>query len=114
MSETKYTEIFKLKEMLEQAEIPFVYTDRSFSLNTPFFDGTMKIAHYHIEYPEGVPTDKRICSVIQGFGSYGSQANLLQIMGLLTPEEKQDNSVCGWLTAEEVFERIKKHYESQS
>lgn len=111
MSETKYTEIFRLKEMLEQAEIPFVYTDRSYQFDIPLFDGTTKFTHYHIEYPEGMPTDKRVCSVIQGYGSYGGQANLLEIMGLLTPEEEQDDSVCGWLTAEEVFERIKKHYE---
>jgi hypothetical protein len=113
MTETKYTEIFRLKEMLEQAEIPFVYTDRSFPFTTPLCDGTTKFAHYHIEYPEGMPTDKRVCSVIQGYGSYGGQANLLEIMGLLTPKEEQENSVCGFLTAEEVFERIKHHYETE-
>ena len=114
MTETKYTEIFRLKEMLEQAEIPFVYTDRSYPLEIPLFDDRKQYTHYHIEYPEGMPTDKRVCSVIQGCGSYGGQANLLEIMGLLTSEEKADDRVCGWLTAEEVFERIKKHYESQS
>lgn len=113
MTETKYTEIFRFKEMLEQAEIPFVYTDRSYPLAIPLFDGKKQYTHYHIEYPEGVPTDKRVCSVIQGYGSYGGQANLLEIMGLLTPEEEQESSVCGFLTAEEVFERIKKHYENE-
>ena len=29
----------------------------------------------------------------------------------MTPEEIESDSVCGWLTAENVFERIKKHYE---
>lgn len=32
-------------------------------------------------------------------------------MGLLTPEEAEQDSVCGWLTADNVFERIKKHWE---
>ena len=71
MNETKYTEIFRLKEMLEQAEIPFVYTDRGYQFDIPLFDGTTKFTHYHIEYPEGMPTDKRVCSVIQGYRSYG-------------------------------------------
>ena len=28
----------------------------------------------------------------------------------LTPEEREDDSVKGYLTAEDVFERIKNHY----
>lgn len=105
MNETNYTEIFRLKEMLEQANIPFVFTDNGFDCQT------FRYYHYHIEYPEGVPTDKRVCSVIQGYGSFGGQHNLLEIMGLLSPEEEQDDIICGWLTAENVFERIRKHYE---
>lgn len=32
-------------------------------------------------------------------------------MGLLTDEESKYDSVVGGLSAQEVFERIKKHYE---
>ena len=32
-------------------------------------------------------------------------------MGLLTDEESERDSVVGWLSAKNVFERIKKHYE---
>lgn len=89
MTETKYTEIFRLKEMLEQAEIPFVYTDRSFPFTTPLCDGTTKFAHYHIEYPEGMPTDKRICSVVQGYGTYGGRTICLKLWDCSLPKKNK-------------------------
>lgn len=93
-----YTEIFRLKTMLEKAKIPFDFTDR----------GSCDWAHYHIEVPK--MGERRIVSVIQGSRSYGGDENLLEIMGLLTEEERKDDSVCGHLTAEDVFERIKIAY----
>ena len=102
----KYTEIFKLKRMLEDAEIPFVFADESYDLDDGF-----KFEKYHIEYPCSYKENQDlVCSVIQGWGTYGAEQDLLEIMGLLTDEEKED-CVCGWLTAEDVFERIKTHYE---
>ena len=90
----KYKEIFRLKEMLEKATIPFKFKH-------VFRNG------YQIVYPN----DTFICSVIEHDFSYGSDEDLLEIMGLLTNEERKFDSVKGWLTAENVFERIKKHYE---
>ena len=52
----------------------------------------------------------RIISVVEGIGSYGREADKLEIMGLLTPEEAERDSVAGWLTADDVFRRIQKHY----
>ena len=47
-------------------------------------------------------------------GSYGRQDGLLEMMGLLTEEESEYDSVLGWLTAEQVFERWHRHWkESQ-
>jgi len=43
------------------------------------------------------------------FGTFGSQEDKIEIMGLLTDEEAEHDSVLGYLTAEEVFERIKKY-----
>ena len=43
-------------------------------------------------------------------GSYGRQDGLLELMGLLTEEESECDSVVGWLTAEQVFERWHKHW----
>ena len=103
-----YGEIFRLKEMLEKANIPFVYTDESFDLDEFSFE------KYHIEYPCSYKGNRdRVCSVIQGWGTYGCEQDLLEIMGLLTDEEEAEEygSVKGYLTAKDVFERIQKHYE---
>ena len=55
---------------------------------------------------------KTVCSAIEHNGSYGREADKIKIMGLLTDEESKYDSVVGGLSAQEVFERIKKHYES--
>jgi len=94
----KYNEIFKLKKMLEKAEIPFVFKEHK-----DIRDG------YQILYPAG--GEKRQCSVIEHSCSYGNKQDLLEIMGLLTDEESQYDCVKGFLSAENVFERIKKDYE---
>jgi hypothetical protein len=88
-----YTEILKLDKMLTDANIPHTL-DR-------FFDG------WQICYPNN---DGRVADAIQHFGSYGNTENLLEIMGLLTPEEEEHDSVLGHLTAEDVFNRIIEHY----
>ena len=92
-----YTEIFKLKEMLEKAGIPFIWIEHK-----DFRNG------YQILYPEGGL--KNVCSVIEHSFSYGNEKDLLEIQGLLTKKEEKDDSVLGYLTAENVFKRIKKHY----
>lgn len=45
-------------------------------------------------------------SVICGLGTYGAEEGLLEIMGLLTEEEQENDDVVGYLTAAEVLERI--------
>lgn len=91
-------EIERLKIMLEAAGIPFKYSRRySASSNT------------QISYP--THGKQRKCSVIQGQYTYGGKENLLEIMGLLTDEEREEDCVAGWLTAEEVFRRIKLHWD---
>lgn len=93
------TEIRKLADMLEQDNIPF-------DVETLF--GGM-----HIAYPK-FATDEEpcVCSVILHNGSYGREAGLLEIMGLLTKEERKHDEVVGCLTAEDVFTRIKNHWNS--
>lgn len=95
----KYNEIFKLKKMLTDAGIPFYMHE--------LFDG------YQICYPEqntSQTPDARECSVIEHEGSYGHSEDKLEIMGLLTDEELQNDDVVGHLSAEEVFSRIQKHF----
>lgn len=97
-TESDYKEIVKLSEMLKEAGIPFEFSN----LN----------GGYHIEYPNG---ENRVCSVVEHSFSYGADDDLLEIMGLLTEEEQEEDvgdesAVKGYLTAEDVFGRISRHY----
>lgn len=107
-----YKEIFKLKVMLDNANIPYEFLDRSYinydkhELQYPFYQ---IIVYDKGDYEE----PSRLISVIQGHGTYGEQADLLEISGCLTIEEEQEDSVRGYLTANEVFERIKTNYKEE-
>lgn len=99
----KYKEIFKLKKMLEDAKIPFDFYERDAEISAIIHGWE----HWHIKYP-----GKKGCiiSVIEGTGTYGAEDDKLEIMGGLT-EEAEHDTVTGWLTAEDVFNRIKKFEE---
>lgn len=98
--ETKdcYKEILKLKDMLTEANIPFKFKK--------LLDGYQIIMYDR--------NQKAICDVIEHFGSYGNAEDKLEIMGALTEEESENNSVLGYLTAEEVFKRFKYCYENNT
>ena len=110
----KFSEIFKLDNMLTEAGIPYDFTDESFDILVT------KRYHYHIYYPSKAiwQSEDRdfysTCSVVEGDFTYGGDENLLEIMGLLTLEEREDHDdVIGFLTAEDVFERIQKTWKKQ-
>lgn len=88
----KYTEILKLREMLNNENIP----------------NSLRKKHDGWQILYGTP---RVCSVVQNSFSYGADNNLLEIMGLVTEGSGSVDSVKGFLTAEDVFCRIQKHYE---
>jgi len=102
----KYTEIFKLKDMLEKEGISFEWKDESYLFSTI---GEEK---YHICVP-GFDLGARIVSIIQGWGTYGAEEDKLEIMGLLTNEEAEHDSVVGGLTAQDVFSRIKAAWDGE-
>lgn len=124
----KYTEIFKLKEMLELAEIPYLFIDKYkeekilMNKNNYFkmlehyqiliYDDMRDMMHEGELYPI-LEEEKRVISIIQGYGTYGSNVDLLEIMGLLTEEEEKEGSVVGYLSAENVFDRIEKYYKNK-
>lgn len=95
MVNTKYQEILKLHDMLLDKSIPHVI-ERD-------LDG------WHISYPW--VGKERVLSAVEFKGTYGAEQDLIEIMGLLTPGEFLMDSVKGYLTAENVFNRIKEHYE---
>ena len=106
----KYKEIFKLKKMLEEANIPFDFIEgcgypKEYKKLYPDI-----LERYQICYPSN---ENRWISVIEGFGSHGEEKDRLEIMGGLTPFEKYrgDEPIKGYLTANNVFKRIKTHYE---
>ncbi len=99
-------EIERLADMLEAADIPFGRR------NEDLKSAIMNFFHCKINYPDTYETTDIVCSIIQGTYTYGGLENKLEIKGLLTEEEKENDDVCGWLTAEDVFERIKAHWET--
>lgn len=86
---SNYKEIISLKEMLEKENITFSFKE--------LFDGAQIV----------VMSNNHSISIIEHKYSYGSEKDLLEIMGCLTKEEKKDDAVLGYLTAEEVFKRVK-------
>lgn len=93
-----YQEILKLDQMLTDAHIP--HTLRR------IFDG------WQVCYPNE-SQDDYIMDAIEHYGSYGKEDDKIEIMGLLTPEEGEHDSILGYLTAEDVFERIRKHHNGE-
>lgn len=113
----KYTEILKLKTMLEEANIPFTFTDDFWNVkklgerikNDPYF-----VELFRNKYPAYQIRLGDLADVIQYDGSYGNGQDLLEIMGGLTEKEKEEYNVLGYLTAEEVFKRFKYCYEHKT
>ena len=64
------------------------------------------------EYIQIYNNGQRIISVVYGCGTYGYEKGLLEIMGLLTDEEFENDDVVGYLSAENVYNRIKKYFNS--
>ena len=95
ITDTRYQEILKLDAMLTEKGIPHTLQK--------YMDG------WQVIYPED--GEERVMDAIEHFGSYGNEEDLLEIMGLLTPEEEKDDSALGYLTAEEVCKRIEQHWE---
>lgn len=93
----EYTEIIKLHKMLEEAGIPHTFKK--------FMDG------WQVCYPTDEDKNGRIADAVEHYGSYGKDDDLLEIMGLLTEEEREQDGVLGYLTAENVFKRMNKHWE---
>ena len=88
-----YNDILLLKDLLEKEEIPFDFDT--------LFGG------FIIAYPS---KEECVCSVIEHDYSYGNSSDLLEIRGLLTKEESEFDDVVGYLTALDVYDRIKVHW----
>ena len=92
-----YNEILKLNTMLDNAKIPHMMRRLD--------DGWQVIyAPYH--------PDSWVADAIETRYSYGAEDDLLELAGrLLTGEELKRDCVVRGLTANDIFERISKHWE---
>ena len=88
------TEMEKLINMLAKADIPYELTVQP-TTNT-----------IQVWYPTQA---NPACDVICHEYSYGGKEGLLEIMGIVDATKTSD-FVEGYLTADEIFERIAKHY----
>lgn len=98
-------EIERLVSMLDEACIPYERDDDT------EYNRLVNVSIKRIKYP---CNDNFICSAIQGDYTLGGRENLIEIMGLLTDEEHQYDEVRGYLTADEVFQRIKTDWDAHS
>lgn len=88
------TEMEKLINKLAKADIPYELVVQSFTNSI------------QVVYPSKA---NPVCDAICHKYSYGGKEGLLEIMGLVD-EDKIGDTVEGCLTADEVFDRIAKHY----
>lgn len=111
----KYTEILKLKEMLEEANIPFTFTDDFFNVKEKIDTGApiAKVFYSH-QHPAYQIRLGNLADVVEHCYSYGEENDQLEIMGAMTKEELEQDGVLGRLTAEEVFKRFKYCWEHQT
>jgi len=96
-----FTQIFKLKEMLHQANINYSFIPR------------IEQGGYQIILYNKTDTSRLADGVTHRF-SYGNNKGLIEIMGALTLEEYEGDRVLGYLTADEVFERFNYCYENDT
>lgn len=99
------TELDKLEEYLKKNDIPYERTDRNGPIffrdrNGEFLDDWHQIVVYG---PKDYEWDA-ICH----HGSYGHEEGLLETMGDIVNKKEVGDSVEGWLTAEDVINRIEK------
>ena len=95
MATFEYKEIYKLRDMLLENNIPFEEFSRNNGLQIMY------------------PNQKFVCSAIEFDGSRDCEYDKIEIMGLVSKDEGKDYML-EWLSAEEVFKRIESHWKRQT
>lgn len=103
-----YSEIFKLHEMLKEADIPHDFIERK---------AGRQLFVYQILYPNkeswdnmlpGEMTREMTCSIISGPTTCGGNKNLLEAIGLSDKSVTAIDDLIGYLSAENVFKELVK------
>lgn len=103
---SKFTEIFKLKEMLQDEDIPFRFEHEG-EINTP--------EEHYLIIISSEKKDKRIlCDACQASHSIGHQMDLIEICGGLTAEESNQGPFLGYISAADAFKRFKYCYKNNT
>ena len=78
-TEYEFKEIFKLKDMLDDAGIYYDFADESYQIGNTIY------TYYHIWCYENddIDPDNWFISIIQSFGSYGREQDKLEIMRIV-------------------------------
>jgi len=108
-----FAEIHKLHEILDAAGIPHTF-EKWADLHEPIpEDLKLVLDGWQLCYPTYDP-EERVLSAVMNQMSYGHEGGMIEIQGLLTEDEKEFDCVRGWLSAEEVYARILKHWQAKS
>lgn len=101
MYKVRITELQELAIGLIERGIQFEFRD--------CFEGGQIIVYEKTGLPYDISGEliRKWDAVCHG-GSYGHEVGKLEIMGDLVDKTKTDDSVEGWLTAEEILERVDK------
>ena len=92
-----FIEIDKLEEFFIKYNLPY--------LRQKMYDGEQIILFKEKSVDTHI-MGNRLFDAVLHMGSYGHEKNLLEIMGFIV--EDKDDSVEGFLTAEEIIKRLKK------
>ncbi len=90
-----YNEIYRLSEMLARADIPYEWVE------VPELNG------YRIKLNDNV-------IATQHDDSCGHEQDKIELLGGLTPLEKEFDRTKGWLSAEDAFKRFSYCYENNT
>lgn len=99
------TELDKLEKYLKDNNIPYQRIDKRPGLTSRQW---LELYGAGKDFHQICVPSRTNCEfdVICHQGSYGYEEGLLEIMGLLTEEEMEEDRVLGYLSAEDVIKRI--------
>ena len=100
------SELDKLEMYLKENEIRYKRIDEPAFI--PMIDDGDVGRHQIVVYDE---KGGRKWDAICQFGSYGYEEGLLEIYGNIVDKKKDGDTVVGWLTADDVIERIERNNE---
>lgn len=108
------TELDKLEQYLKDHNIPYDREDRDAIYDNDGYE--VRRENHQICVPSAYEAHSEFpgsWDAICQPGSYGYEKGLLEIYGSLVDVEKDDDSVAGFLTAEDVITRIERRSNGQ-